>query len=322
MVVKTQQMLRQADPLRRKIDLAYRGTYYPLGFRLDIATNSPEVLAAAEESWGDERFEFPSEPMTFRVLVQPEGGLSAAPVHRMQGHLYSVVADADNFAHLDLKTQFGFFCISEQTAADHSWLRWFYIESMVYLMLAQRYMVPIHAACVARNGVGILLTGPSGAGKSTLSYACARAGWTFVTDDCTWLLPDSKERIAIGRRRGRFRLDAPKLFPELEGYAIRARPNGKISIEVPLEELPHIRTAPRAPIGGVVFLERQPGKPGLERLTASETIERMLADLPQYGGDVDVLHERTVRGLAGAPAWRMRYETLEDAIAILATVQI
>src|SRR5262249_32760300 len=154
------------------------------------------------------------------------------------------------------------------------------------------------------------------------SYACARAGWTFVSDDCTWLMPDSAERIAIGRRRGRFRLDAPKLFPELEGYAIRARPNGKISIEVPLEELPQLRTAQLTHVGGVVFLERQPGKPGLVLLTASGMIERMLADLPQYGGDVDILHERTVRGLAGAPAWVMRYETLEQAIKMLETVAI
>ncbi len=321
--MNTQESLRRLDPLRRKIDLALTGTFYPAGFRLDIATNSRDVLAAAAEAWEPDCARFVSEPMEFRVLVQPEGGLAPMPSHRMQGHLYSVVSDAYNFAHLDLRSQFGFFNLSEQTAADHTWLRWFFIESMAYLMLAQRYVVPVHAACVARNGVGVMLSGPSGAGKSTLSYACACAGWDFVTDDCTFLLPDRQERVVLGRpRQARFRQDAPRWFPELKRYDVRARPNGKIGIQVPLADLPHIHTAPRAEIGGIVFLERRSGAPGLKRLRPAETIERFLADLPSYGDEVDAMHERAVRNLAEAPAWRMRYESLEDGIGMLGTLGI
>lgn len=315
--------MRGRDPLLRRTELPLTGTYYPAGFRLDIATNSEDVLRAAEEAWGHEVPTAVSTPIVFRILVQPEGGLAPAPTHRMQGHLYSVVSDCYNFAHLDLRTQFGFFHLSEQTAADHSWLRWFFVESMAYLMLAQRYLVPVHAACVARNGAGVMLSGPSGAGKSTLSYGCARAGWTFVSDDCTWLLPNTPERIAIGRpQRARFRLDAPALFPELASYAVCARPNGKIGIEVPLADLPQILTAPRAPIRGLVFLERGVGERGLERLGAFHAIERLLADMPSYGEEVDVIHERTVRRLAEVPAWRMRYQTLQEAIEIMRTLEI
>jgi hypothetical protein len=311
------------DPLRLHIELTHKGTYYPVGFRLDIATNSREVLAAAEEAWTDGRPEFDAEPMTFRVMVEPEGGLSPQPKHRVQGHLYSAVADADNFAHIDLKSLCGFLHVSEQTAADHSWLRWYFVESLAYLMLAQRYAVPVHAGCVVRNHSGILLSGPSGAGKSTLAYACARAGWTFVTDDCTWLLPDSEERAAIGRPRyARFRLDAPSLFPELEGYAVRARPTGKLSIEVPFADLPHIRTARRAPIGAIVFLERRPGAPAVARVGSAEMVERLLGDMASHGPEVDAMHERAVSRLAEAPGWRMRYESLEDAIAVLGSLEI
>jgi hypothetical protein len=320
--VNTQEALR-SDPLRRNVDLSLSGTFYPAGFRLDIATNSPDVLAAAGEAWELGRCAFAAAPMVLRVLVQPEGGLAPVPVHRMQGHLYSAVSDCHNFAHLDLKSDFGFLQVSERTAADHSWLRWFFIESMAYVMLAQRSVVPVHSACVARNGTGIMLSGQSGAGKSTLSFACARAGWTFVTDDCTWLVPDSPERIAIGRpRHARFRLDAPHLFPELEGYAVRARPNGKIGIQVPLTDLPHIQTAPSAPIGGIVFLDRRSGEPGLQRLASAEAVERLLTDRGSYGEEVDALHERTIRQLSAAPAWRMRYETLEEAIALLETLPL
>jgi hypothetical protein len=176
---------------------------------------------------------------------------------------------------------------------------------------------------VVRNSSGILLTGPSGAGKSSLSYACARTGWTFVTDDATWLLPDTECRLAIGRpRQARFRLDAQLLFPELKRYAVRARPNGKIGIEVPLAELPHIHTADRAPISAIVFLEREPGEGAAEPLTASESAKRLLAEMPTYGDATDALHMRTLRRLAEVPAWRMRYQTFEDGIRILQTLPI
>jgi hypothetical protein len=315
------QGLKRIDHLRSKVPLDLEGTYYPGGFHVEIATNSREVLRAAEEAWGHCRPEFACEPMRFRVLVGPEGGLSEIPSHRMQGHLYSIVSDPYNFAHIDLGQQFGFFHVSEATAADHSWLRWFFIESAAYLMLTQRHVVPVHAACIARERSGILLCGPSGAGKSTLSYACARAGWTFLSDDATWLLPNRPERIAIGRpRQARFRLDAPSLFPELESYIARARPNGKVSIEVPLAELPGIRTADRAPIEGIVFLDRGRGAAGAQPLGGAEAVELILSDLPSYSDDVDSWHERTVRTLAGARAWRMRYETLEDALGILGSL--
>ena len=84
----------------------------------------------------------------------------------------------------------------------------------------------------------ICLTGVSGSGKSSLAFACARAGWTFVSDDATWL-PIDEPAIAVGRpRHARFREDAPRLFPELARYAAEQRPNGKITIEAPLADFP------------------------------------------------------------------------------------
>ena len=312
---------KRIDYLRSTVPLDFEETYYPGGFHVEIATNSRDILYAAEEAWGHCRREFECEPMRFRVLVEPEGGLSEIPSHRMQGHLYSIVSGPYNFAHIDLGRQFGFIQISEATAADHSWLRWFFLETAVYVVLTQRYIVPIHAACIARERAGILLSGPSGAGKSTLSYACARAGWTFVSDDATWLLPNRPERIAIGRpRQARFRSDAPRLFPELEGYIARARPNGKVSIEVPIAELPEIHTAERVPIEAIVFLDRGSGAAGIQSVSGAEAVERVLADLPSYGDAVDAMHDRTVRKLAGARAWRMRYDSLGDALGILGTL--
>jgi hypothetical protein len=312
-------LVKQIDYLGLRTELPLTATYFPLGFRAEIATNSRDVMEAAAESWSHWEARFPCDPLRLRVLVDPEGPLSPAPIHRMQGHLYSGIADIHNFAQVDVASQFAFIQVSEKTAADHVWLRWFFLESLVYLMLSQRYVAAAHAACVARNGSGLLLCGRSGAGKSTLSYACAREGWTFITDDCTFLLADSDERIAIGKpRQARLRLDSPELFPELQQYRPRVRPTGKVGIEIPLADLPHIRTAETAPISGVVLLERGPGTPGAIPVSGDEAVSRVLGDMPSYGDAVDAMHARTVGRLAVLPAYRLRYQRLEDAIRMLA----
>jgi len=312
--------IRQLDPYLLDTALPLSASFYPFGFPVHIVTNSTDVLEALAECWSNYRAEFDVEPIRLRVVVLPEGDRGEPPVHRGQGNLHAVIGDQHNFATLDRAALTGMIFVSEKTAADHVWLRWFYIESLTYLLLAQRYLVPIHAGCLERNGTGVVVNGPSGAGKSTLAFACARAGWTYLSDDCTWLLPDSDERIALGRPwQVRFRVDAPALFPELEGRISRERPNGKVSIEVPMSAFPEIRTAARAPIGRLVFVERRPVRePRLVRIGGEEAIGRIMRDLPSYGPAVDAMHERTVRKLAEVPSYVMRYERLDDAISLLA----
>ena len=201
-------------------------------------------------------------------------------------------------------------------------LRVYFLEGMVYMLLAQRYVVPMHAASVARNASGILLCGHSEAGTSTLADGCARAGWTYVADDCTWLLPgaDAGDRLAIGRSHlVHFRDDAPRLFPELETYAARTRPNGKLSIEVPLADFPQIRTSRRCRVDSVVFLDRCAGtSPAIWPITSEEMMERLMGDMNSDGEEVNAMYEKTVRRLAEVPSYRMRYEGLDEAIGLLA----
>lgn len=313
---------KRIDPLLCDLDLNLSGTFYPAGFPLHIATNSRHVLQAAEESWApfDRAFDTPS--MQFRVVVDPAGDPAAAPTFRKQGHLLSFVSDAHNFAAADTLTLSANFHLSEATAADHAWLRWFYLEAMAYMLLTQRYVVSLHAGCVASHGAGILICGKSASGKSTLSFACARAGFTFVSDDCTWLLAGSEDHIAIGKpHQARFRQDAARHFPELEPYLASRRPNGKLSIEVPTSLFPAIQTAGRCPIRCLVFLDRESeGPPRVEPLPRGDVIESMLTDMPSYGPEVNATHEHTIHSLSRLPAWQLRYRSLDDAIRLLSGV--
>jgi hypothetical protein len=315
---------KRIDPLLCDLDLALSGTFYPTGFPLRIATNSRHVLEAAAESWAPFAREFDTPPLEFRVVVEPEGELAAEPTFRKQRHLLSFVSDAHNFATGDCLTLSASFHLSDKTAAHHAWLRWFFLESMTYMLLTQRYVVSLHAACVASDGAGILICGKSASGKSTLSFACARAGFTYVSDDCTWLLAGSEDRWAIGKpHQVRFRHDAARHFPELEGYLASVRPNGKLSIEVPTSLFPAVRTASRCPIRCLVFLDRQSEGPArIERMCPADAAASLLADMPSYGAEVNAMHEKTIHRLAVLPAWHLRYRALEDAIRLLSEIPI
>lgn len=306
-----------SDPLQREVDLPFQRAYYPHGFRLDMASNSREVLDAAEENWGMYDPEYGDPPLTVRVLVQPGSELSPQPVHRLQGHLYSAVASRENYALIDLDALFAYAWVTERTVADHAWFRWFYLDMLAGSTLAQRHCVPMHAACVERNGIGVLLWGPSGMGKSTLAYACARAGWTFVSDDSTVLPQNREDCMVTGKpHQARFREDVPRLFPELDGYATRARPTGKISIEVPMNALAGIRGAVRCEVQRMVFLDRG-NSGGLERIGAESALEQMMQNSYSYSLETQARHEKALRRLLRIPSYRLQYERLTDAVEAL-----
>jgi len=307
------------DPMAEHVPLPIRQTLYPHGFPVEIATNSPAVMEAARESWGSFPREFDRAPILVRILVE-EGGSDPAPepAYRSQRGLMLIVSDRDNFACCDLRSRFGWCHISSNMLADRGWFRWFFLEAMVYLLLVQDDVVAIHAACVARNGRGVLLCGASGAGKSTLAFACAQAGWTYVSDDATLLLQGSRDREAIGKPyRFRFRPEALELFPEVEGHVACIKPNGKPTVEVPISELSGIATASRCRIERVVFLNRRSGSVLVRPLTPQEALDRLLRELPAYSEEVWRRHRDTVATLLSAPAFELQYKTFEQAIPLL-----
>jgi hypothetical protein len=310
---------KRYDPMLSDVELPLAGTFHPAGFPLRLATNSRDVMEAAGEAWGAWDRMFDTEPLEFRVVVQPEGELAAAPAYRVHAGLLSFVADAHNFATADIGRLTAGFFLAEKTCADHAVLRWLFLEAMAYMLLTQRYVVSLHAACVARDGAGILLCGRSGAGKSTLSVACARAGFTFLSDDCTWILTGTDAPLAIGKpHQARLRGDAARHFPELDGFPARALPNGKLSMEAPTSVFAGVRTARQIAVRTLVFLDREgQGGARMERMAAEEAALLLLRDLPSYGPEVNAVHERTVGMLAGLPGWRLRYRGLEDAVRLL-----
>ncbi len=309
---------KRLDPLLHDAGLPLTATFFPLGFRLEIATNSREVLQAAGESWGAWTQGFDRPPLRVGILVEPGGDEPREPVFRARGRQFAIVSGPTDFAMYESRSLEGCCFVTERTAADRAWFRWYFLEALVYMLLAQRYVVPVHAACVARGGRGVLLCGASGAGKSSLAWACARAGWAFLSDDACFLLSDAPGRRVIGKPyQARFRMDAPALFPELAGFAASAHPGGKLSMEVPLAAFPELQSAQECEPASVVFLKRAAAPARFLRVEASDAVERLLRDMPSYGDEVNAIHERAVERLSAQPACELHYNDLTQAARLL-----
>lgn len=309
------------DALSERVPLPIIQTLYPLGFPLEISTNSNEVIRAAVESWNHPECEFERDPVRLRVLVEvPEGDETYYdPVYRSQSGLLLIVSSRSNFGVCDLAARSGWCRISSQALADGGWFRWYFLEAMTYLLLAQHDTVPVHAACVAHQGRGVLLCGASGMGKTSLAFACAQAGWTYVGDDATMLLQGSPTRDVLGKpHRFRFRPAALNLFPELHGRGSSIQGNGKPTVEVSTAAFPGISTASRCRIYAIVFLKRRDHYvPAAQPLGVSEALDRLARETPDYGDPARRRHLETLERLATAPAWELRYSDFGEAIELL-----
>ncbi len=312
------------DPLGYTVELPLSGAFCPLGFPLALATNSRDVLLAAEESWGGFPQFFPEPPIQVNIGV-PETSFDAhATSFRVRGrdHLISMISDEHNFAICDVKQGYSFGFMTPATVADRAWFRYFYLESIANLMLWNTHLTRIHAACVARGDKGVLLCGDSGAGKSCLAYACARAGWTFISDEAPSIMRRCSERIVIGKpHQIHFREPAFDLFPELRGRPVKPNPVGKISFEVNTSEIPKIKTGYRIGVTAVVFLKRGEEVPArLVPLAREEAWRRLEADLPMFPEPAHQEHVASLQNMVTAQTFDLCYRDFDGAINQLETL--
>jgi hypothetical protein len=204
--------------------------------------------------------------------------------------------------------------LNSTAARDRQFAGYYFLEALVYYSLTQLYLTPIHGACIARNGHGLLLCGPSGSGKTSLAYFCATKGWTYVSDNESWLVRKDGTRVLGNPNRIRFREDAPRLFPELNGKRAAPHANGKLSIELGPAHIGMISTADSCDAGRLVFLSRRSSGPAaVHALPASEALGRLLAEMPIYEERVRREQEASLARIAALDAVELRYSQLDDA---------
>lgn len=304
------------DPILAHTRLDRHAMFYPLGFPVSVTTNSEAVLDAAREGWGWSPCRFDRAPIRLKVAVMEDDSrvCPPTPVCRMRDHIVTNSADSENFAVTDLSTKFASIWVTEAAVRHRDYFRYFFLESAGMGCIGSAHATAIHAGCVALDDEAILLCGDSGAGKTTLSYACARAGWTYVTDDGSYLVHGEADRLVTGNcQQARFRPSAEALFPQLRGRQVMRRAGvGKPSIELPIESGNAIRTSATANVRHLVFLARDvrreeltPFPRAIARMYLWQTVQCMPYETSRHLKAIDALLE--------VPTFELRYNSLEWA---------
>lgn len=302
------------DPLLYDAHLPLRAIFHPIGYAVEIRSNSADVLAAAAKLWRRYPALSDAEPMHIRVISS--AGTSSSLRHprppRGEGHLFTIVHGVDDFAIANLSAGFAFACLSQDSISDPSYFCYHFLQPLAYAMQAARHFVLLHASCISSGGRAIVLCGDSGAGKTCLAYACAKRGWEFVSGDAVHVVRKSCDRLVIGRPYEiRFRESAKALFPELDSSRAGFRANGKIDLEIDTGEL-DIPIALQSFARHIVFIERA-NETRIEKVPLKSAMWK-LKETICYGDDRTRLQQwETLRHFAGLPIWRLFYSDLDRA---------
>lgn len=306
---------------RRKLSSGYCSEiFFPLGFPVRIVTNRAEVLEMARRSWSKFTPMSSSEPLVIELKFG-EGELKSlikAPSVQIDGELLTVAFDEKSVVVADLGQGVARGMLAEMFLKMELHLRYYVLEAIALSMISTLRAVALHGASIAWNGTGVLLCGESGAGKTTLAYACARSGWSYVSDDASYLLLEGEHARVVGNcHQIRFRDASAGLFTELSGRENTPRVAGKPSIEVGTNELPGIRQADFTDIRFILFLNRSgelaPGLHAIARDQVKNYFKKFLLVPAPHGSPTDEALER----LLGAQMFEMRYTDLDSAVQLL-----
>jgi hypothetical protein len=282
-------------------------TYPVLGIPIRYESDSPEVLAVAEEAFGCWSAAAPADhwadarPVTVRVHVVPGPEPREHPVTvgaRVHGlsALSLRAPGVRGFAHAGRRVAAA--RITTAMLKQRAQFRYAVLEAMTLFIVTTLDRQPVHAAAVMRGGTALLLAGPSGVGKSSLAYAALRAGLEVLSEDCIFL-----QEAPVPRAWGlpgfvHLHPDAARWFPELRDVSARVHNAGDLKLAVPS----------RGAVAGVeragICLLRRGAEPRLERLPPAE-IERAFVENLEQGFDLfaDRIGPRVHR-LAEHGGWR------------------
>ena len=121
-MLKTSQVPEEicADPLLYDAQLSLKRTFHPMGYAVEIRSNSADVLAAAEKLWSRYPVLSPAEPIRIRVIAGTTRSSSSRDPRppRGEGHLFSIAHGVDDFALADLSAGFAFASLSVLTKSS------------------------------------------------------------------------------------------------------------------------------------------------------------------------------------------------------------
>lgn len=289
-----------ADPFFERLGSARCISKRILGGLFFFGSQSDALLDLVETTYGGlPGYALPGAPSEFhidlRLVSRAHRPAHTPPLVQMQSGagLLCGVMDAFNYVVLMPAQRKALIVASEDMLINPYHLRYELIEFAVFA-LATRGMglVPLHGACVGRDGRGVLLLGASGSGKSTLALNTLLHGLDFLAEDAVFVQPDDLLATGVPNYL-HVKADALPLVEEeyvrrwiCSAPVIRRR-SGVEKFEIDLRtSLGRLAESPMT-LKGAVFLSAQQADGSaalLNRLSTDKAVARLDADQPYAAG--------------------------------------
>jgi hypothetical protein len=142
---------------------------------------------------------------TLRIVMRRADGVAApyageppAPRFSSGAGLLCATVDARNHVTVNVATRSALVVLGGELLAQPYYARYELLEFALFTLASRsQRLVALHAACVGREGQGVLLLGASGAGKSTMTLACLERGMTLLSEDAVFVAPHTLDATGI-----------------------------------------------------------------------------------------------------------------------------
>jgi hypothetical protein len=292
--------------------LPFRTDFRFAGAQCFLATNSHQVLRAAEKWRGSSLYE-QTDSFEMELIVDANVSRGVSPGGHFRGlrHLVFASLPQRGFLVYDLLRKRVHGVLSAVAMDDGEFWGSLLLPMTIGVMGTTMGVAPLHCACLDRDGNALLVAGVSGAGKSTLTAALGQRGFAVVSDDWTYVSKPKCALVAHGLGAPiKLLPDAAHFFSELRGCAVRRTLNGEIAYQIEPRQTMGLEVKNTSRPRWILFLERD-DKPGCgitacRREYVVEFFERSGERLPEELANAKRTRTRIIQQLSECPAWILR----------------
>lgn len=309
------------------VSLPLSGRFIVTGAIWEITTNCREILSNME--YLSQRVENESlEPdLTLSLSVDfaiTDRDLEFRPYFRALDHLFYASFGPGDSLLIDQRNCRVVGSMSAATARDLKYWERIILPCMAGITSACVGITPVHCACVAKDRFGLLIHGPSGSGKSTLALSLSINGFSYLSDDCTYISASGKHLQCWGTSALlKLMPDTAKYFPELTILTPGETLNGEFAYEIDPGAVFGVSKTPNCEPRWIIFLERcRDTNPVFRKVSRAEAADRLASDLEFLPPTISGQRDRqltVVDRLAQCESWIFRHslppETLVQAIS-------
>jgi hypothetical protein len=237
---------------RRDNGMRHAREFYVFGRRIRLASNTPDVLQAADHSKPRYSRAEPDGAPPFKIeIAAPHtmGGVGPPPedlFDRIQytGHGSWVALRLGGWghAHVDLAAGQAAAVVAPELASQPEIVSQCLLDTVILNLFIAEGFGMLHASCLVWNSQAVLLLAPHNAGKSTTALRLALAGYRLVSDSMVFIPPGDTVRL-LGFPVGevKLRADAAAEFvidrPELRDVMRQEWVRGEVKYRVHADQL-------------------------------------------------------------------------------------